>query len=265
MLALAIPPIDPVMFSIGPIDIRWYAMAYLAGFLVCWRYCMWLAGRNQFGPPAYRYDEFLTWAVIGTILGGRLGYCLFYHMDYFTDRPAEIFQIWHGGMSFHGGMLGVIAATYIFTRIKGVSFFGFSDILASAVPIGLGFGRVANFINGELIGRPTDLPWGIVFPHGGDLPRHPSQLYEALLEGIVLFLMMAFLALRPDIRIRRGMLSGFFLFAYACLRFGIEFLREPDSQVGFLFSGATMGQLLCIPMAVAGLFLMVRATVKRVA
>ncbi len=258
MLALAFPPLDPVLIHIGPLAIHWYALAYLAGFVLGWRACMRLARQNAEGPSPQHYDDFLTWAVIGTLLGGRLGYILFYQSDMYIRDPLEMLKIWHGGMSFHGGMLGVILAAWLFTRRNKLSFFAFSDLLACVAPIGLGLGRLANFVNGELFGRATDVPWGVVFPHGGNLPRHPSQLYEAGLEGVALFIILMFLARKPSLRARPGFLSGAFLLGYGVFRFAVEFFREPDAQLGFLFAGATMGQLLCVPMILLGAFLILR-------
>lgn len=263
MFAFLFPSIDPVFFAVGPIEIRWYALAYLAGFLGGWWLCMKLARLNPKGKPTAKdYDDFLTWAVIGTILGGRLGYVLFYQFDYYMTQPLEALKVWHGGMSFHGGMLGVIAAALLFAARRKISFFAFTDVLAVVTPIGLGLGRLANFVNGELFGRVTEAPWGVVFPHGGDLPRHPSQLYEAGLEGAVLLILMLFLAFNPKVRAKEGVLSGAFLTFYAAFRFGIEFFREPDAQLGFLFAGATMGQLLCVPMFLFGLGLIAYALKK---
>jgi phosphatidylglycerol:prolipoprotein diacylglycerol transferase len=255
MLALTLSPLDPVAISFGQFAIRWYALAYLAGFIIGWRYCLYLAKQNPKGPSAESYDEFLTWAVIGTVLGGRLGYILFYQPEYYFAHPLEILQVWHGGMSFHGGMLGVIGAAWVYTQRMKIPFFAFTDLLACVTPIGLGLGRVANFVNGELFGRVTDAPWGIVFARGGALPRHPSQLYEALLEGVVLFLVLFVLARQKKFRARPGFLSGCFLFGYSAFRFGVEFLREPDAQLGFLAGGFTMGQWLCAPMILYGLYL----------
>jgi phosphatidylglycerol:prolipoprotein diacylglycerol transferase len=255
MFALAFPPLDPVAFALGPLAIRWYALAYLAGFIIGWRVCLWLARQNPKGASAQRYDDFLTWAVIGTVLGGRIGYVLFYQFDYYFAHPLEIVEVWHGGMSFHGGMLGVITAAWFYARYYKLDFLAFTDPLACVVPIGLGLGRIANFINGELYGRTADVPWAVVFPRGGPVPRHPSQLYEAALEGFVLFAIMLTLSQRKNIRLRPGLLSGIFLTCYGLFRFSLEFFREPDAQLGFLFGGATMGQLLCVPMILFGLYL----------
>ncbi len=256
---LTFPAFDPVAVAIGPIAIRWYALAYLAGFLLGWRYCLSLARQNPKGPQPLHYDDFLSWAVIGTVLGGRLGYVLFYQADYYFAHPLEMLQVWHGGMSFHGGALGVIGSAWLFTRSRKIDFFAFTDLLAVVTPIGLGLGRLANFVNGELFGRVTDAPWGMVFPRGGDQPRHPSQLYEAGLEGLVLLVIMAVLVRQPKLRARPAFLSGAFLFFYGLFRFSVEFFREPDQQLGFLFAGATMGQLLCLPMMAFGLYLILRS------
>ena len=263
---LPYPAVDPVAIALGPITIRWYALAYLSGFLLGWRYCLVLAQKNPKGPSPQLYDDYLTWAVIGTVLGGRLGYILFYQGSYYIDHPLEMLQIWHGGMSFHGGASGVIGAAWLFTRRHKIHFFPFTDLLAVVTPIGLFFGRLANFVNGELFGRVTDVPWAMVFPRGGVQPRHPSQLYEAGLEGIVLFCIMLFFVYQPKFRARPGFLSGTFLLGYGIFRFTVEFFREPDVQLGFLVGGSTMGQLLCLPMMAFGVFLIVRSyriTAKR--
>jgi phosphatidylglycerol:prolipoprotein diacylglycerol transferase len=249
---LAFPSFDPVAFSLGPLAVRWYALAYLVGIVAGWRWCMAMARRDPTAPPPELYDEFLTWAVIAVVLGGRIGYILFYNGDEYLHHPLEMFMVWHGGMSFHGGMTGVIVAAWLFARLKKISFFAFTDLMACVAPIGLGLGRLANFVNGELFGRPTDVPWGMVFPRGGDVPRHPSQLYEAGCEGVLLLVIMWLLQSNPKVRARKGLMSGMFLILYGVMRFGIEFFREPDAQLGFLFAGATMGQLLCLPMIVAG-------------
>ena len=259
MLAILFPPLDPVLVHIGPLAIRWYALAYLAGFILGWKYCLRLARQNPAGPEAKYYDDFLTWAVIGTILGGRIGYILFYQFGLYLSDPLEMFAVWHGGMSFHGGLLGVLIAALLFTRRHRLSFFAFVDVLACVTPIGLGLGRLANFVNGELFGRTTDVPWAVLFPRGGSMPRHPSELYEAALEGLALLLIMAWLASTPSLRARAGFLSGSFLVGYGSFRFFVEFFREPDPQLGFLFAGATMGQLLCLPMIAFGAILIARA------
>lgn len=261
---LTFPNFDPVAVSIGPLTIRWYALAYLAGFLLGWRYCLSLARHYPKGPGPQLFDDFLTWAVIGTILGGRIGYILFYQNNYYFEHPLEMLQVWHGGMSFHGGATGVVASAWLFTRARKIGFLSFTDVLATVTPIGLGLGRIANFVNGELFGRVTDAPWGMVFPRGGDLPRHPSQLYEAALEGLVLFTLMFFLARQEKFRARPGFLSGFFLLGYGAFRTLVECVREPDQQLGFIFQGVTMGQILCIPMVMFGIYLVLRSE-RRVA
>ncbi len=251
MLVIPFPPIDPVALSLGPLVVRWYALAYVAGFVAGWRLCL-----RWGGAWARHYDDFMSWSVLGVILGGRLGYILFYQFAFYVDRPWEILKLWHGGMSFHGGMLGVAGAAWLFTRGRKIDLLAFTDVLARITPIGLGLGRLANFVNGELWGRVTDMPWGVIFPHGGPLPRHPSQLYEAVLEGPLLYLALALLARKQAWRARPGFLSGAFLLGYGLARFGAEFFREPDPQLGFLLAGSTMGQVLCVPMMGAGLWLM---------
>jgi len=204
-------------------------------------------------------DDFLTWATLGVVLGGRLGYVLFYQPSAFIAEPLRILQVWTGGMSFHGGMLGVVIATILFCRRQSIPLLGFADRIAVVAPIGLCFGRIANFINGELWGRVApDVPWAMVFPYGGPLPRHPSQLYQAFLEGVLLFAVLFVLSRRDAIRTRAGMLTGVFLTGYGLARIVGEFFREPDSFLGFLAFGATMGQLLSIPMVVAGIWLIRR-------
>ncbi|MGB0720234.1 MAG: prolipoprotein diacylglyceryl transferase, partial [Bdellovibrionales bacterium] len=225
-MALEFPHIDPVAFSIGPVPfidlvfpIRWYALAYLAGFLLGWRYALYLAGLDPLRKPdRVIVDDFLTWVVAGVIVGGRLGYVLFYNFDYYAANPVDILKLWHGGMSFHGGALGVVAALVIYPMIKGFHPLRLADIVCAAVPIGLFFGRIANFINGELFGRAGDVPWAMVFPRGGDVPRHPSQLYEAGLEGFVLFFLLFFMMRSDRVRNRPGLVSGAFLAGYGCFR-----------------------------------------------
>ncbi len=253
------PNIDPVAISLGPLEIRWYALAYLAGILLGWRYALYIAGRFGRGVTRLDLDDFLPWAVAGIILGGRMGYVLFYQFDLYIHNPLEIFKIWHGGMSFHGGTLGVIIAMIAYCFKRKLPLLHFTDIVCCVVPLGLFFGRLANFVNGELFGRIAAVPWAIVFPAGGELPRHPSQLYEAGLEGLVLLLFMALLLHRTKISQRFGALSGIFLAGYGVMRFIVEFFREPDPQIGYLLSYFTMGQALCVPMMLAGAYLIVRA------
>jgi phosphatidylglycerol---prolipoprotein diacylglyceryl transferase len=246
------PDINPVAVSLGPFAIRWYALAYIAGLVIGWRYCLALAGRPPYLVRRQDIDDFLVWATLGVVLGGRIGYVLFYNPGYYVAHPLQAFYVWHGGMSFHGGALGVTIALILFTRACGIRLFVFSDIIIEAVPIGLFFGRIANFINGELYGRPTTVPWAIVFPNGGPVPRHPSQLYEAFCEGILLFLLL-FVAERHGVRRSPGVETGLFLAGYAVARMSGELFRQPDSQLGYLIFGTTMGQLLSIPVLVAGI------------
>ncbi|HLI22718.1 MAG TPA: prolipoprotein diacylglyceryl transferase [Stellaceae bacterium] len=259
MLAIPFPNFDPIAVSFGPFAIRWYALAYIVGLLLGWRYCLWVAKRPPAVASPQAIDDFLVWATLGVVLGGRAGYVLFYKPDFYFANPSEIVKLWHGGMSFHGGALGVLVALWLFCRQRGIALLAFADIVTPAVPIGIFFGRVANFINGELWGRPTTVPWGVIYPDAGVIPRHPSELYEASLEGLVLFLIMFFLVRHTSIRERPGLTSGVFLIGYACARIFCEFFREPDAFLGFLWFGATMGQLLSIPVLLLGLWLAWRA------
>ena len=258
LLAIPYPVINPVAMSLGPLEIRWYALAYIVGLLIGWRYCLALAERPPRLVGRKEIDDFLAWATLGVVLGGRIGYVLFYNFGYFAAHPSEIPAMWHGGMSFHGGALGVTAAILWFTRKRRLPVLAFADIIAAAIPIGLFFGRIANFINDELWGRVTDVPWAMVFPNGGPVPRHPSQLYEAFFEGIVLFLLLL-AAERRGARRRPGLMTGLFLAGYAAARMSGELFRQPDAQLGFLIFGTTMGQLLSLPLLVAGLWLIARA------
>jgi phosphatidylglycerol---prolipoprotein diacylglyceryl transferase len=259
-LALTFPNIDPIALNLGVIQIRWYALAYIAGILGAW----WVIGKLDGLYPnriltKHRRDDMIMWAVLGVVLGGRLGYVLFYQLAYFLEHPSEILKMWQGGMSFHGGALGVIFAFYLFARRYRVPYLRLMDMICCTVPIGLFFGRIANFINGELYGRVTDSAWGMVFPRGGALPRHPSQLYEAALEGAVLFLLLLVLINVTRVRRCEGFIAGVFLFGYGIARFMVEFVREPDTQLGFVVSWLSMGQVLCIPMMLIGVLVMVIA------
>jgi phosphatidylglycerol---prolipoprotein diacylglyceryl transferase len=254
---LAFPHIDPVAIQLGPLAIRWYALAYISGILLGWRYAIHLAARPPMVLSREAIDDFIVWVTLGIILGGRLGYVFFYKPGYFLFNPLEALYVWQGGMSFHGGLVGVLLAIYLFARRRGIPVLALGDIVASVVPIGLFFGRVANFINGELYGRPADVPWAMVFPGGGPSPRHPSQLYEACLEGILLFLVLAWFARKPEWRARPGRVGGIFLTGYALARIVAEIFREPDAHLGFLLGGTTMGQLLSLPMLLAGCYLIV--------
>jgi phosphatidylglycerol:prolipoprotein diacylglycerol transferase len=254
LFVIPFPAIDPVAVSIGPFAIRWYALAYIVGLLIGWRYCLGLAGRQPHLVARQDVDDFLVWATLGVVLGGRIGYVLFYKPGYYIYHPIEALYVWHGGMSFHGGALGVTIAIILFTRARRIPLFAFSDIITEAIPIGLFFGRIANFINGELYGRPSNVAWAMIFPNGGPVPRHPSQLYEAFCEGILLFILLL-AAERLRARQRPGVVTGLFLAGYAAARMSGELFREPDPQLGFLIFGTTMGQLLSIPVLVAGILI----------
>jgi len=251
LFAIPFPAINPIAISLGPFAIRWYALAYIVGLLIGWRYCLALAARPPHLVERQDVDDFLVWATLGVVLGGRIGYVLFYKPGYYIYHPIEALYVWHGGMSFHGGAIGVTIAIILFTRARRIPLFAFSDIITEAIPIGLFFGRIANFINGELFGRPSEILWAMIFPNGGPMPRHPSQLYEAICEGILLFLLL-FRAERLGSRRRPGILTGLFLLGYAVARMSGELFREPDPQLGFLIFGTTMGQLLSIPMLIIG-------------
>jgi phosphatidylglycerol:prolipoprotein diacylglycerol transferase len=249
------PDIDPVAIQIGPLAIRWYALAYIAGLIGGWQYCLRLALRPPHVVTPKHIDDFMVWATVGVVLGGRLGFVIFYQPSHYLSNPGEILQVWKGGMSFHGGMLGVILAMIVFARRYGTGFFPLADIVAAGTPIGLFFGRIANFINGELWGRTTDVPWGVVFPRAGPEPRHPSQLYEAGLEGLVLFAVAALLIYRRDALRRPGLISGIFLVGYGLSRIVVETVRQPDGYIGFLSFGTTYGQWLSLPMVLYGVYL----------
>ena len=262
MFPVRLFPSPTVFLQVGPLVIRWYALAYIGGLVLGWRLVRRLVARAPAVATPVQVDDFLTWATLGVVLGGRLGYVLFYKPGFFLAEPLQIFAVWQGGMSFHGGMLGVAVAIVWFCRREEIPFLGFADRVAVAAPIGLGLGRIANFVNGELWGRPAPdwLPWAMRFPASGDdLLRHPSQLYEATLEGVVLFTVMLLLVRQEPLRARFGWLTGAFLVGYAVARITSEFFREPDAFLGFLFAGATMGQLLSLPLLLAGLWLILRS------
>jgi phosphatidylglycerol:prolipoprotein diacylglycerol transferase len=264
-LTIAFPVFDPVAISFGWIVIRWYALAYIAGIVIGWIYARSLVKKERlWGGPApitlVQLDDFVLWVTIGIIVGGRTGYVLFYNPAFFIQHPAEILQLWNGGMSFHGGFLGCVAAVMLFARKNGISILSLGDITTAVGPIGVFLGRLANFINSELWGRTADssVPWAMVFPNGGPLPRHPSQLYEAGLEGILLFAILAVM-IRMGALKRPGLILGSFITIYALARITSEFFREPDPQLGFLWGGLTMGMLLSVPMIIAGAILIVMA------
>jgi phosphatidylglycerol---prolipoprotein diacylglyceryl transferase len=255
MLAIPFPVIDPVLLQLGPIAIRWYSLAYIGGLILAWQYMLILGRRPPRVASREHIDDFLVWATLGVVLGGRLGYVLFYKPDYYFADPLAILQVWHGGMSFHGGLIGVAVATVLFARKRGIHLLSFSDFLACAAPIGLFLGRIANFINGELFGRVSDVPWAMVFPRGGSEPRHPSQLYEAGLEGLALGVLLFFLSRMDSVRERPGFLTGIFFLGYGAARTFVELFRQPDAHIGLLAGGTTMGQWLSTPMMAVGLLL----------
>jgi phosphatidylglycerol:prolipoprotein diacylglycerol transferase len=263
MYAIAFPAIDPIALQVGPLAIRWYSLAYVVGIVAGWRFILRLAARSPAGVERAMIDDFVLWATLGVILGGRLGFVLFYRPDFYFANPMEIPALWRGGMSFHGGLLGMVASVFLFARRRGVSALAFADLVCAAAPIGLFFGRIANFINGELYGRASDAPWAMVFPRGGPDPRHPSQLYEATLEGLVLFIVLAVLVYRFRALEKPGLVAGAFFLGYGIARFTVEFVREPDSYLGFLYAGATMGQLLSLPLIAAGAWLIHYAARRR--
>ena len=266
MHPLVFPDFSPVLVAVGPFAIRWYALAYIGSLLIGWRLMRRLCRRTPVVADLLEVDDFLTWAVLGVVLGGRLGYVLFYQPGFFLAHPLAIPQVWHGGMSFHGGVLGVITAILLYTRQRRIPTLLFADRLAVVVPMGLGIGRCANFINGELWGRPAPPWWPLpmIYPRVDDVPRFPSELYEAFLEGAVLSLVMWLAVARPALRARAGFLTGLFLAGYAVARFTCEFTRQPDAFLGFLAFGLSMGQLLCLPMFAAGLLFMFAARPRAV-
>ena len=238
LFAIPFPPIDPVLVHIGPLAIRWYALSYVAGLFLGWWYILKLNKRSEV-MTREQVDDLFVWVALGVLLGGRIGYILFYGGAAYLKHPLEMLEVWKGGMSFHGGLLG--------------------DLLACTAPIGLFLGRIANFVNGELWGRPTLAPWGVIFPNApGDFPRHPSQIYEALMEGVLLFSLLAYLFFLTGTRRRPGQLAGVFLVGYGLARFLVEFVREPDAG---MIMGLTRGQVLSLPMIAVGLYLIHRALV----
>ena len=260
MLALTFPAFDPIAVSFGPLVVRWYALAYIGGIVLGWIYARAIIRNDRLWGGAapvtlVDFDDFILWVTLGIILGGRTGYVLFYNLDHFIQHPAEIIELWKGGMSFHGGFLGCVAAVLLFGRNRGIPVLSLGDITCAVGPIGLFLGRLANFVNGELWGRSTDVPWAMIFPGDHDgVPRHPSQLYEATLEGLVLLAVLAVM-LRAGALKRPGLVIGAFAVGYAIARSFCELFREPDAQLGFLFGGGwlTMGMLLNVPLLLAGL------------
>jgi phosphatidylglycerol---prolipoprotein diacylglyceryl transferase len=260
------PAINPVLISIGPFAVRWYALAYIVGIIAGWFYARaMIAAQRLWGGPAPitvgEFDDFIIWITLGIILGGRIGYVLFYNLPQFAAHPIQIFELWNGGMSFHGGVLGCVVATVLFGLRRGLPILSLGDVTTAVCPIGLFLGRIANFINGELWGRPTDVAWAVIFPNGGPIPRHPSQLYEAALEGLVLLIVLGVLVRLGALK-RPGLVTGAFFLGYGIARTICEFFREPDAQLEAFTrntGGLTMGMLLCIPLIVAGIGLIALA------
>jgi len=264
--AIPFPAIDPVAFSLGPLEVRWYSLAYIVGLLFAIWYAKRLVrnlavwGGKAPKATADQIDDLLLWVTLGVIGGGRIGYVLFYKPSMIVDDPLQILQLWNGGMSFHGGFLGVVAATFLFGRKHGVPGLMFLDLAAVTVPVGLGLGRLANFIRGELFGRVSDVPWAMVFPEGGPMPRHPSQLYEFLLEGVLLFMVLWFAVHKGRVLMRTGMASGIFGIGYGLSRIAVEFAREPDAHVGYIIGQwATLGMVYSLPIVAAGVWLVMYA------
>jgi phosphatidylglycerol:prolipoprotein diacylglycerol transferase len=260
------PAFNPILVSIGPFAIRWYALAYIVGIIAGWFYARTIIASERFwgGPAPFTvldFDDFVIWITLGIILGGRFGYVLFYNLPHFAAEPLEILQLWNGGMSFHGGVTGCIVAIVLFALKRRIPMLSLGDVTAAVTPIGLFLGRIANFINGELWGRPSDVSWAMVFPNGGPIPRNPSQLYEAALEGIVLFVVLAVLVRAGALK-RPGTVAGAFALGYGVARIICELFREPDAQLGFLWGGLTMGMLLCIPLMLAGIAILTVALTR---
>lgn len=255
-MSIQFPNINPVLLSVGPFSIRWYSLAYVTGLMTGWYIFKRLIASGRLNITIKQLDDLLMWMVLGVVLGGRLGYILFYQPSYYLSNPLEVFAVWHGGMSFHGGMIGAISAVFICCRRNKLAFWPVMDAAALVAPIGLGLGRIANFINGELYGRVTDVPWAMIFPNSDGQPRHPSQLYQAGMEGILLGLFLFLIFRRQP---RPSVTSGCFLIGYAILRATGELFREPDSFLGYFPGGVTMGQLLCLPMLLLGLFIVYAA------
>ncbi len=255
------PHIDPIAFSLGPLKVHWYGLMYLCGFAVSWLLAHHRAKKPWTPINSLQVDDLIFYCALGVILGGRLGYVLFYNLPEYWHMPWRIFEVWDGGMSFHGGLIGVMTACIYYARCIQVSWIDLTDFIAPFVPIGLGLGRIGNFINGELWGRVTTVPWGMIYPQAGPLPRHPSEIYEFLLEGVFLFIVLWCYSrkMRP-----RMMTSAYFLIGYGCVRFFCEFFRQPDPQLGFIaFNWMTMGQLLCVPMILGGITLIYLSPLKK--
>ena len=250
------PAIDPVIFSFSFIEIRWYSMAYVTAFLLGNYLIKSFNSSLEYKIDNKLIDNFFIWAIIGVIIGGRIGYVMFYQLNSFILDPKYIFYIWKGGMSFHGGLTGMIIGVFLFSKKNNIDFFALSDLVSLVAPVGLFFGRIANFINTELIGRITDFPLAVIYPSIDNFPRHPSQLYEAFLEGVVLFIILLYVFFKNYSKEKYGKISGIFLLFYGIFRFLIEFLREPDQQIGLIFNFFSMGQLLCVPLIFFGFIIL---------
>ena len=244
--------IDPAIFKLGPLQVRWYGLMYILGFAASYFLVRRQIRKQHLDIDKNTTQDLFLYLIIGLIVGARLGYVIFYNLPLYLDHPLQLFALWEGGMSFHGGLIGIIFCGFVYIKKQGISFWQCADLVAVAAPIGLGLGRLGNFINAELYGRITDMPWGMVFPSGGNLPRHPSQLYEFLLEGVLLFAILWWL---KNFSFKKGALFCLFLLLYSMFRFIVEFFREPDPQLGTIISFMTMGQILSILMAAAGLLL----------
>jgi phosphatidylglycerol:prolipoprotein diacylglycerol transferase len=261
VIYLSFPSISPVFFSIGPLDIRWYSLAYIVGFIFAWRYIKYLASNkavsHSISINEKLIDDLIFYSIIGLIIGARLGYVIFYNYDYYSENLIEILYLWQGGLSFHGGLLGIVTAAIIISKLYKTTFFEISDLICVSAPVGIFFGRISNFINGELFGRPSNFLIGMKFPNADNQYRHPSQLYEAFLEGLLLFIILNFLIFKFKKLKNPGIISGVFLMLYGLFRFTVEFTREPDIQLGFVYHFFTMGMILSLPMFLAGILILV--------
>ena len=243
---------DPVAIQIFSIEIRWYSLAYIFGILIGWLYCKKILIKDK--NISKLFDDLISYLIIGIILGGRLGYVIFYNLEYFLSNPIEILMIWHGGMSFHGGLLGVLASTIIYAKKHNVNKFIFLDLIAGSAPIGIFLGRIANFVNSELYGRETDVLWSVIFTEIDNITRHPSQIYEALLEGVILFFILFFF-IKKNYLLKPGLISSLFLIFYSLFRFLVEFFRVPDDQIGFIYLNLTIGQIISLIFLSFGFYL----------
>ncbi len=253
---ITFPYIDPIIFSLGPLDIRWYSIAYILGLILGIQYIKYLNKLFKLKLNNTLINDFFLWVALGVILGGRLGYVILYNPEYYLNNIYEIIKIWHGGMSFHGGLIGVIISIIFFSKKNNIKLFVLSDLVACSAPIGIFFGRIANFINGELVGRTTNTDFGMVFPHIDNLIRHPSQIYEAFFEGIVLFIILNLLINNKVIRSKSGYISSYFLIFYSIFRFFCEYFREPDNHIGLLFFNLSIGQIYSIIFFIIGLYIL---------